>query len=115
MKLRTMLMAAAGTAIAVTAIMEAKIASAQETQFFPMLTYRTGPFAPNGIPIANGFRDYYKLINARDGGINGVKIAWEECETKYNTKRRNELRRKRRYVPLHSGCERPIGHHDCSH
>jgi branched-chain amino acid transport system substrate-binding protein len=26
------------------------------------------------------------LINARDGGINGVKVAWEECETKYDTK-----------------------------
>ena len=54
--------------------------------FFPLLVYRTGPYAPNGIPAANGMVDYLKLLNARDGGINGVKIAWEECETKYNTK-----------------------------
>ncbi len=54
--------------------------------FFPLLVYRTGPYAPNGIPTANGIIDYLKLLNVRDGGINGVKIAWEECETKYNTK-----------------------------
>ncbi len=53
--------------------------------FFPMFTYRTGPYAPNGTPIANGFRDWYKLLNARDGGIEGVKIQFEECETGYNT------------------------------
>ncbi|GIX47418.1 MAG: branched-chain amino acid ABC transporter substrate-binding protein [Candidatus Tectimicrobiota bacterium] len=61
-------------------------ALAQEEIFIPMLVYRTGPYAPNGIPAANGFRDYLRLLNARDGGINGVKITWEECETQYNTK-----------------------------
>src|SRR5262249_50322735 len=25
------------------------------------------------------------LLNERDGGINGVKITWEECETQYAT------------------------------
>ncbi len=59
---------------------------AQNEQFIPMLVYRTGPYAPNGIPIANGYIDYLKLLNARDGGLNGVKVTWEECETKYNTK-----------------------------
>jgi branched-chain amino acid transport system substrate-binding protein len=59
---------------------------AQNEQFIPMLVYRTGPYAPSGIPTANGFRDYYTLINKRDGGINGVKIVFEECETQYNTK-----------------------------
>ncbi len=61
---------------------------AQNEQFIPMLVYRTGPYAhaPSGIPAANGFRDYYTLINKRDGGINGVKIVFEECETQYNTK-----------------------------
>jgi len=60
--------------------------AAAEEQFFPMLVYRTGPYAPSGIPVANGFRDYYTMVNARDGGINGVTITFEECETKYNTK-----------------------------
>jgi branched-chain amino acid transport system substrate-binding protein len=54
--------------------------------FIPLLVYRTGAFAPSGIPIANGFVDYFSLINERDGGINSVKIAWEECETQYDTK-----------------------------
>jgi branched-chain amino acid transport system substrate-binding protein len=55
------------------------------TMFIPLLVYRTGPFAPNGIPSANGFNDYFNLLNERDGGINGVKLAWEECETQYKT------------------------------
>ena len=61
-------------------------AMAQNEQFFPLLVYRTGPYAPSGIPVANGVTDYFKLVNIRDGGINGVKITWEECETQYNTK-----------------------------
>jgi branched-chain amino acid transport system substrate-binding protein len=62
----------------------AAFAQAKE-QFFPLLVYRTGPYAPNGTPWANGKQDYIKMINARDGGINGVKIAFEECETGYAT------------------------------
>ena len=54
-------------------------------QFIPLLVYRTGPYAPNGTPWANGKQDYIKLINARDGGINGVKLTFEECETGYAT------------------------------
>lgn len=60
---------------------------AQETIFIPLLTYRTGPFASSGVPIADGMRDYLELINQRDGGINGVKIQIEECETGYDTKK----------------------------
>jgi branched-chain amino acid transport system substrate-binding protein len=56
-------------------------------QFIPLLVYRTGPYAPNGAPWANGKQDYLKLVNARDGGINGVKITFEECETGYATDR----------------------------
>ena len=49
-----------------------------------MLVYRTGAYAPNGVPFANGYVDYLKLVNAQ-GGINGVKIIFEECETGYAT------------------------------
>jgi branched-chain amino acid transport system substrate-binding protein len=38
------------------------------------------------VPWANGYVDYLKLVNAR-GGINGVKISYEECETGYDTAR----------------------------
>ena len=53
----------------------------------PLFTYRTGPFAGSGIPIANGMHDYLTLLNERDGGIGGVKINVEECETGYDTKK----------------------------
>jgi branched-chain amino acid transport system substrate-binding protein len=61
------------------------VAQGAGEQFLPRLVYRTGAYAPNGIPFANGAADYYHLLNARDGGIGGVKIVMEECETGYAT------------------------------
>ncbi|MFL6936231.1 MAG: ABC transporter substrate-binding protein [Xanthobacteraceae bacterium] len=75
---------------AVAALASAALAApalAQNEQFIPHLVYRTGAYAPNGIPFANGVADYYKLVNERDGGINGVKIVFEECDTGYATDR----------------------------
>ena len=74
----------AAAALGVTAIAEPALAQANE-QFLPALVYRTGPYAPNGIPFADGVADYWTLLNERDGGINGVKISSEECETGYAT------------------------------
>src|SRR6516162_2316484 len=76
----------AGIALAGAVAMAAP-ALAQNEQFIPNLVYRTGAYAPNGVPFANGIADYYKLINERDGGINGVKIVFEECDTGYATDR----------------------------
>jgi branched-chain amino acid transport system substrate-binding protein len=56
-------------------------------QFVPVNMYWVGPYAPGGSGISAGMIDYFKLINNRDGGINGVKITWEKCETEYNTAR----------------------------
>ena len=53
----------------------------------PTLDYRTGPFAPGGIPFANGYSDYFNMLNERDGGIEGVRISLVPCETAYNTKK----------------------------
>lgn len=53
----------------------------------PNLSYRTGPYAPGGIPYADGFNDYFTLLNERDGGIGGEKVAVPECETAYNTEK----------------------------
>ncbi len=82
MKIRSMLQLgiAAATALAVSVP-----ASAYELSI-PSLAYRTGPYAPNGIPVADGYADYFALLNERDGGINGVKVNLIECETAYNTK-----------------------------
>lgn len=54
---------------------------------FPSLSYRTGPFAAGGIPFADGYADYFTLLNERDGGIGGEKINVVECETAYNTEK----------------------------
>lgn len=80
MKLRNLALAAALVAVGASAFAQAK------EQFFPVLSYRTGAYAPNGVPWANGYVDYLKLVNAR-GGINGVKLSFEECETGYDTAR----------------------------
>ncbi len=76
-----------GAALVSAGIMAATTAEAQNEQFIPGLVYRTGAYAPNGIPFADGVADYIAMLNARDGGINGVKITFEECETGYATDR----------------------------
>ncbi len=86
MNIKTLMLAAVGGMVGLSGVAATSPALADGEHFIPMLVYRTGPYAPSGIPIANGFRDYYTLINARDGGVNGIKIAFEECETEYNTK-----------------------------
>jgi branched-chain amino acid transport system substrate-binding protein len=62
-------------------------AQAQDKIFVPLFTYRTGAFANSGIPIANGMHDYLTMLNQRDGGIGGVKLDVQECETGYDTKK----------------------------
>lgn len=86
MKLSRFLIAAAVLVAGTSALTTSAFAQAKE-QFFPLLVYRTGAYAPNGTPWANGKQDYLKLVNARDGGVNGVKLTYEECETGYATDR----------------------------
>ena len=78
--------AAASLALPGAAVAQQKGAAAagKGEQFFPVLVYRTGAYGPNGTPWANGYVDYLKLVNAH-GGINGVTITYEECETAYDT------------------------------
>ncbi len=54
---------------------------------FPSLSYRTGPYAAGGIPFADGYADYFTLLNERDGGIGGAMTKLLECETGYNTEK----------------------------
>ena len=70
--------AAAGLAIA------AGGAHAQQEQFIPANFYWVGPYAPGGSGFGGGMIDYFAMLNARDGGIKGVKLTWEKCETEYN-------------------------------
>jgi branched-chain amino acid transport system substrate-binding protein len=62
------------------------VAAAGE-QFIPVLSIRQGALRFLGIPLANGFIDYMTLLNTRDGGINGVTLVWEDCDTVYDVDR----------------------------
>ena len=78
---------ALGLAVVTAAPVAVTTAQAEDGIYVPLFTYRTGPFAGSGIPIANGMADYLNMLNARDGGIGGVKLIVEECETGYDTKK----------------------------
>jgi branched-chain amino acid transport system substrate-binding protein len=83
MKMRKALAAFA----AVAAALVSTGANAQNEQFIPANGYWVGPYAPGGSGFFGGMVDYFNLINNRDGGINGVKITTEKCETEYNNAR----------------------------
>lgn len=87
MKIRNLILAVAAVAAGASSMVTTNAFAQAKEQFFPLLSYRTGPYAPNGVPWANGKQDYLKMVNARDGGINGVKLTYEECETGYATDR----------------------------
>ena len=55
-------------------------------QYVALPSYRVGPYAAGGSGFYGGIIDYFNLVNL-SGGVNGVKIAWEECETEYNPSR----------------------------
>ena len=84
MRLKSLIVGGVLAAMASTAALPA---FAQDSVYVPLFSYRTGPYAGSGIPIANGMSDYLTMLNERDGGINGVKIAIEECETGYDTQK----------------------------
>jgi branched-chain amino acid transport system substrate-binding protein len=87
MKFRSITLAVSLAISGAAGLLASGAALAQEkVQFFPVLSGRTGPVAPNATPWANGHNDYMKLVNAR-GGINGVMTLVEECETAYATDR----------------------------
>ncbi len=62
-----------------------------DEQYFPLQSYRVGPYAAGGTGFFGGFIDYLNLINARDGGVNGVKLTWSEGETQYEVERGVEV------------------------
>ena len=75
----------------------------------PWLSYRTGPYSPSGIPVADGIEDYFTLLNERDGGIGGELVKVIECETGYNTQKGVECYEATKdegslvYMPLSTG------------
>jgi len=108
--LKSTMVAAVGTVLAAGA------ASSYEL-VIPGLEFRTGPYAPNGIPFFNGYSDYFTMLNERDGGIclkdgECAKIKYVQCETEYNTQKGVECYEKTKseepsgglvYQPLSTG------------
>jgi branched-chain amino acid transport system substrate-binding protein len=86
MTTRTLLKGAVG-ALALSLALPAGPAFAEDSIYVPQFTYRTGPFSNSGTPIADGMHDYLAMLNERDGGVGGVKLKVDECETGYDTKR----------------------------
>ena len=84
MKLKSLILATTAT---IMTLVPFTASQAEGEQFFPALIYRTGPYAAGGSGFFGGVLDYFSLLNMRDGGVNGVTITWEECETAYNSDR----------------------------
>lgn len=70
-------------ALAIAASAFAAAPAMADEQFFPLIDYRVGPYGANGTSFYGGFIDYLNYVNMK-GGVNGVKMTWEECETEYN-------------------------------
>ncbi len=56
-------------------------------QFFSILSYRVGPYGPAGTGIFGGMIDYLQYVDIKEGGVGGIKLTWEECETEYQAAR----------------------------
>lgn len=58
-------------------------AAAEETQYFPIASSRVGPYSAMGTGYYGAQIDYLNYVNM-NGGVNGVMLTWQECETEYN-------------------------------
>ena len=76
---KRILIAALGLALAGTAL--------AAEQFIPVPSYRVGPYASGGTKYYGGMIDYINYVNLKEGGVGGVKLAYEECETEYKNDR----------------------------
>jgi len=84
--MKTLKMSLITGAVLAVGVTQQVLAQARE-QFIGLPSYRVGPYAAGGSGITGGWIDYMQMINERDGGINGVKLTWEECETEYSNVR----------------------------
>lgn len=80
------IMASFAIGAALVATIAPALAQQASGQYVALPSYRVGPYAAGGSGFYGGIIDYFNLVNL-SGGVNGVKIAWEECETEYNPSR----------------------------
>lgn len=88
-RLKKALRGLAFAALALAAVPSVFSAAAEEVkqQYFPLATFRVGAYASSGIPVWAGEIDYFRYINEVEGGINGVKLFWDECETEWEVEK----------------------------
>jgi len=84
-KMKKFKMGIVAATVGAATLLASSAAMSADAQFIGSMVYRTGPYAPGGIPWADGFSDYVRLLNEKDGGINGVKLDLGECDFAYNT------------------------------
>ena len=104
------------------------LARAEDMITIANMTFRTGPFAAAGTPLMDGQRDYMLMLNERDGGINGIRLNYDECETGFSVDKAVECYDRARAsslvtqpwspaITLRGQDERPVPDpfpHDCS-
>ncbi|PWK65763.1 ABC transporter substrate-binding protein [Aminobacter sp. AP02] len=69
------------------ALVQPAPAFAEDALSIANMSFRTGPFAATGAPLMDGQRDYMLMLNERDGGINGIVLNFNECETAFSTEK----------------------------
>ena len=69
----------------------APASAAEVSQYIPLPTYRVGAYAPSGELWWAGERDYFRYINEVEGGVEGVKLNYEEFETEWSPDRTVEV------------------------
>lgn len=95
--------AAASALVAVAAATPTALAEAQE-QYFGVPSSRVGPYSAMGTGYYGGIIDYLNYVNMKEGGVNGVTLTWEECETEYNAARTVECYQRL----LHNGDQKMV-------
>jgi branched-chain amino acid transport system substrate-binding protein len=80
---RLILVAASVLALAYRPVVQA----APDEQFIPANYPADGPAAPAAAAMAAGMLDYLRMLNERDGGIHGVRFAWQKCDDRYDGSR----------------------------
>lgn len=78
--------AAIGAAALVAATAATPSPATAAEQYFAIPSIRVGPFSAMGTGYYGGIIDYLTYVNMT-GGVNGVMLTWQECETEYNAAR----------------------------
>ncbi len=76
------LSATAAVALCLTMVLP-QVSYSAETQYMTVPSSRTGPYSAMGTGYYGAQIDYMNYVNMT-GGVNGVMLTWQECETEYN-------------------------------